>query len=232
MSSKPIINILLVEDDEKLASLTRKYLEQYGLIVTIEENGDKGLKLAMHEEFDVVLLDIMLPGMDGITVCQKLRMYKDVPIIMLTAMGEEADRVLGLEIGADDYMAKPFSPRELLARIRAQVRRRRGGNGKNSKVVIVGPLTIDTGLHRAFLNNRELDLTSYEFALLFALAENSGRVLNRERLMDLAKGTAEESFDRSIDVHISRLRKKMGDDPRKARIIKTIRGVGYLLLCE
>ena len=232
MSSEPIVNILIVEDDAKLASLTRKYLEQHGFIVTVEESGIKGLRLAMKQHFDVVLLDIMLPEMDGITVCQKLRMHKDVPIIMLTARGEEADRVLGLEIGADDYMAKPFSPRELLARIRVQVRRRRGIGLNKTKAFKVGPLTIDSGLQQAYLDNRGLDLTSYEFALLFALAENSGRVLNRERLMDLAKGTAEEAFDRSIDVHISRLRKKMGDDPRKPRIIKTIRGVGYLLLCE
>jgi DNA-binding response OmpR family regulator len=150
-----------------------------------------------------------------------------VPIIMITARGEEADRVLGLEIGADDYLPKPFAPRELLARIRAQVRRARGRAGPRLQPVFVGDLALDPGRRTATLNGVPLDLTGYEFSLLYALAGRAGRVLSREQLMELAKGSADESFERSIDVHVSRLRQKLGDDPRSPRLIKTVRGVGY-----
>ncbi|MFC1523918.1 response regulator [Thermodesulfobacteriota bacterium] len=230
MSDETIISVLLIEDDTKLASLTGKYLEQHGIVVALCEDGNQGLKQALQHNFDVILLDLMLPGMDGITLCRQLRRQKDVPIIMLTARGEEADKVLGLEIGADDYLPKPFSPRELLARIRVQVRRRRGTSGQRRQMIRVGSVTLDTGLREAFQDQKPLGLTSYEFALLYALAENAGRVISRERLMDLAKGCADEAFDRSIDVHISRLRKKLSDDPRQPRLIKTIRSVGYLFL--
>jgi DNA-binding response OmpR family regulator len=229
MPQEPTTSVLLIEDDEKLATLTRQYLEQQGLIVTVENHGVRGLDIAGRQTFDVVLLDIMLPGMDGIEVCRRLRQRRDVPIIMLTARGEEADRVLGLELGADDYMTKPFSPRELLARIRALVRRRRGMGAGGNPVLTIGSLIIDSSRRQAVIDNRDLALTSYEFALLYALAENHGRVLSRERLMDLAKGSADEAFDRSIDVHISRLRKKLSDDPKRPAIIKTVRGAGYQL---
>jgi two-component system response regulator RstA len=223
---------LLVEDDVRLAALTREYLEKQGCIVTVASRGDDALAEARRHRFDCILLDVMLPGMDGITVCQRLRDYTDVPIIMITARGEEADRVLGLEIGADDYLAKPFSPRELFARIRALVRRARGQVGPTLRALTVGDLTLDPGARKALLDGDELQLTSYEFSLLYALVERAGRVLSREQLMELARGNAEEAFDRSVDVHISRLRQKLGDDSRKPKRIKTVRGVGYQYALE
>ena len=232
MQAESNLNILLVEDDLRLASLTSTYLERHGAVVTTIHDGVRGLAEALRHPFDVVLLDIMLPGQSGIEVCKKLRERKDVPIIMLTARGEEADRVLGLELGADDYVPKPFSPRELLARIRAVVRRSRGQSGPRLQTVIVGDLTLDPGSRRAALKGSPLELTSYEYDLLFTLAERAGRILSREQLMDLAKGNNEESFDRSIDVHISRLRKKLGDDPHHPKRIKTVRGAGYMYISE
>jgi len=223
----PIIRALMVEDDSRLAQLTRDYLDKRGVVVTVVGDGAAGLEEARRERYDCVLLDLMLPGMDGISVCQRLREQSDVPVIMITARGEEADRVMGLEIGADDYLPKPFSPRELLARIKALVRRSRGQVGPSTRVLTVGDLTLDPGARRASLCGEELALTSYEFSLLYALVERAGRVLSREQLMELARGSAEEAFDRSIDVHISRLRQKLGDDSRKPKRIKTVRGVGY-----
>jgi DNA-binding response OmpR family regulator len=227
MSAEPLINLLIVEDDERLAALTSEYLVKHAIAVTHVLDGESGFEQARKIRFDIILLDIMLPGESGIKICQKLRRLSDVPIIMITARGEEADRVLGLEIGADDYLAKPFSPRELLARIRAVVRRARGQAGPKTEEVTVGRLVLDPGKHIAVLAGRKMDLTGYEFSLLYALASRAGRVLGREQLMEQAKGNAEESFDRSIDVHISRLRQKLGDDPRKPKLIKTVRGVGY-----
>jgi two-component system OmpR family response regulator len=190
----------------------------------------RGLVAAHSDTYDVILLDLMLPGRDGISICQELRSRYDVPIIMVTARGEEADRVLGLELGADDYVTKPFSARELLARIRAQVRRARGQTGPTVVASVrVGGLALEPARLEATLDGRALSLTAYEFALLRVLAERAGRVLSREQLLDLAKGGAEESFDRSIDVHISRLRQKLGDDPKHPRLLKTIRGAGYML---
>jgi len=228
--TEPLISVLLVEDDHRLATLTREYLERHGLAVTLAADGARGLELCLRQRFDAVLLDLMLPGLDGLEVCRRLREHSDVPVLMITARGEEADRVMGLEIGADDYIPKPFSPRELLARVRATVRRSRGQVGPRSQGVAVGPLCVDPGTRRATLSGAELDLTGYEFDLLLALCERAGRVLSREQLMELARGSAEEAFDRSIDVHVSRLRQKLGDDPRRPRFIRTVRGVGYQLL--
>lgn len=199
------------------------------MVVTWAADGCEGLTEAIRNSYDVVLLDVMLPGRDGLQVCRELRARRDVPIIMVTARGEEADRVLGLEIGADDYLPKPFSSRELLARIRAHVRRARGRAGPPLMPVRIGRLSIDPAGLRATLDGRELPLTGYEFALLRVLAERAGRVLSREQLLDLVKGSAEEAFDRSVDVHISRLRQKLGDDSKQPRILKTVRGAGYLL---
>jgi len=227
-ATEPSITALLVEDDDKLARLVAGYLEGHGVIVTRVGDGEKGLREALAHRFDVVLLDLMLPGKDGLDVCRELRDRSDVPVIVLTARGEEADRILGLELGADDYLAKPFSPRELLARIRAVVRRARGRAGPASKVLEIGALRLDPGARSAKMNGEALDLTSYEFTLLYAFAERAGRVLSREQLLDLAKGTADDSFDRSIDVHVSRLRHKLGDDARHPRWLKTVRGAGYL----
>jgi DNA-binding response OmpR family regulator len=232
VSTDPVLTALLVEDDARLAALTREYLQGHGVVVEVVGDGRTGLAEALRRRWDVVLLDLMLPETDGLTVCRELRARSDVPIVVLTARGEEADRVMGLELGADDYLAKPFAPRELLARIRAVVRRARGLAGPRVKVVAVGALVVDPGARRATLGDRELALTGYEFSLLHALAERAGRVLSREQLMELARGTAEDAFDRSIDVHVSHLRQKLGDDPKRPRIIKTVRGVGYVLALE
>ncbi len=227
------IRVLYVEDDQKLAQLTRRYLESHGLIVGWVPDGEAALTEVARETFDVALLDIMLPRMDGIALCRALRTRTDLPIIMLTARDEEADKVLGLESGADDYLAKPYSTRELLARIRAQVRRSRGGAGPAvGRPIRVGSLVLEPGAMAGFLDGKRLSLTAYEFVLLRALAERAGRVLSREQLLDLAKGSAEEAFDRSIDVHISRLRQKLEADPRHPRLLRTVRGAGYMLAVE
>ncbi len=224
------INVLLVEDDRKLAGLTRQYLENHQVSVTVAQDGGRGLRLALSGDFDVVLLDLMLPGMDGMDVCRRLRMEKNVPVIMITARGEEADRVMGLELGADDYLPKPFSPRELLARIRAVVRRYRQASDSLQDVLCAGGLRMTPSSYTAELNGRLLDLTSHEFSMLYALVKHAGRVLDRDRLMDITGAGSDAAFDRSIDVHISRLRKKLDDDPRNPRMIRTVRGVGYMFL--
>ena len=228
MFDEPSINVLLVEDDQRLAQLTKTYLESHQVTVTVAGDGRSALDLVERITFDALLLDIMLPGVDGLYVCQQVRRCSDIPIIMLTARGEEADRVMGLELGADDYLPKPFSPRELLARIRTAVRRYRGVLGPKSHPLSVGPLTLDPGSRTARLGDVQLDLTGYEFSLLLAFVERKGRVLSREQLMALAQKSPEESFDRAIDVHISHLRQKLGDDPKHPRMIKTVRGIGYL----
>jgi len=223
------LRVLYVEDDERLASLTARYLESHGLLVAVARNGIEGDAEAIQTPPDVVLLDLMLPGIDGRELCRRLRERSDVPIIMVTARGEESARVIGLEDGADDYMTKPFSARELLARIRAVSRRARGHNRSRREMIEVCGLRLESLSRRAMHNGTELTLTTYEFGLLLALAENAGKVLKRERLMELVRGSSEEAFDRSIDVHISHLRQKLGDDPRRPRLLKTVRGFGYML---
>jgi DNA-binding response OmpR family regulator len=220
---------LLVEDDARLARLTADYLQAHDVSVTLVGDGHAALEEARKLRYDVILLDVMLPRLSGIEVCRALRAESDVPIVMLTARGEEADRVLGLEIGADDYLAKPFSPRELLARIHAIMRRTRGRAGPPTRTVRAGGLTVDPTRRIATYNDIELPLTAYEFTLLRVLAERAGRVLSREQMMELAKGTAEEAFDRSIDVHISRLRQKLATVTGGDKLIKTVRGAGYVL---
>jgi two-component system OmpR family response regulator len=225
------ISVVYIEDDARLARLTARYLETHGTRVTVAANGQEGLlEIARHTP-DVILLDLMLPGMDGFEVCKELRARTDAPIIMVTARGEEADRVLGLEGGADDYLSKPFSSRELLARIRAQARRVRGLTGP-ARELRVGKLTMDPTSMRAAMEGTPLSLTTYEFKLLQALAEKAGRVLGREQLVDIVRGSSDEAFDRSIDVHISHLRAKLNDDSRAPRFLKTVRGVGYMLVAE
>jgi DNA-binding response OmpR family regulator len=223
------IKVLLVEDDDRLAQLTARYLETHGVLVTTIGDGIEGQAEALRRQYDCVVLDLMLPGRDGIEVCRQLRSRTDVPILMVTARGEEADRVLGLEVGADDYVTKPFSPRELLARIRATVRRVRGQAGPAQQTIQVGGLVLDPQRMTVLLDGKTVEVTAYEFSILRALAQRPGRVLSREQLLDLAKGSAELSFDRSIDVHVSRLRAKLGDDSRNPKILKTVRGAGYLL---
>jgi len=227
------IHVLLVEDDARLATLTAQYLETHGLTVTISTNGDDAVKVARATTFDCVLLDLMLPGKDGTEVCRDIRKHSDVPIIMVTARGEEADRVMGLEGGADDYIAKPTAPRELLARVRAQVRRARGQAGpKRAEPIEVGRVRLDPSSLSVFVDDKPIVVTAYEFALLYVLAETPGRVVSREALLEKGKGSAEDAFDRSIDVRISRLRAKLGDDPKQPRLLKSIRGAGYMLAVD
>jgi two-component system, OmpR family, response regulator len=223
------LRVVLIEDDERLARLTARYLESHGVLVTIAADGREGLNEVLRQSPDAVLLDLQLPSLDGISVCRQIRTRSDTPIVVLTARDEEADRVLGLESGADDYVVKPFSSRELLARIRAQVRRARGRVGPPADRIQVGSLVLEPSSLGATLDGEPVQLTAYEFALLKALAENAGRVLGREQLMCLARGTPDQAFDRSIDVQISRLRAKLRDDPRNPTLLKTVRGVGYVL---
>lgn len=224
------IRALLIEDNPRLGELTVRYLQSHGVLVDLEPDGSRGLLAAQTSAYDIVLLDLMLPGRDGISICQELRSRCGVPIIIVTARSEEADRVMGLELGADDYLTKPFSARELLARIRAHVRRARGQVGPTTVALLqVGRLRLDPARLEASLDGRTVLLTAYEFVLLRVLAERAGRILSREQLLDLAKGSADESFDRSIDVHISRLRQKLGDEPKHPQLLKTIRGAGYML---
>lgn len=225
-------SVVYIEDDDKLARLTAKYLESHGIRVTLAREAREGIELVLRERPDVVLLDLMLPGASGFDVCRHLRARLDTPILMVTARGEEADRVMGLEGGADDYIAKPFSSRELVARIRAHARRARGKAGPKTELVRAGALVIDPTSRRVVFHDQDLSLTTYEFDLLKALAERAGRVLSREQLVNLVRGSPDEAFDRSIDVHVSHLRKKLGDDPKSPRILKTVRGVGYLLAIE
>ena len=226
------IDLLLVEDDDRLARLMTEYLAEEGVSVVRAADGVEGLAAALRRSFDVVLLDLMLPGRHGLEVCRELRLHSDVPVILVTARAAELDRVLGLELGADDYLPKPFSMRELLARVRAIVRRARGQVGPAARTIRAGRLELHPPSLRATLDGKELELTAYEFALLRALAERRGHIVTREQLLDLAKGSSSDAFDRSIDVRISRLRQKLGDDPRRPALLKTVRGAGYVLAAD
>jgi DNA-binding response OmpR family regulator len=223
------IRVVYVEDDERLARLTTQYLESHRVEVHLVTRGDRAVAEVMRLRPDVVLLDLMLPGTDGLEVCRQLRARCDVPIIMVTARTEEPDRVLGLEGGADDYVSKPFQSRELLARIRAQARRGRGESGPRPERIEIGALVVDAATMEVTVGGKLVALTTSEFALLHALAQRAGRVLGREQLLQLVHGTSDEAFDRSIDVVVSRLRQKIEEDPKSPRLLKTIRGVGYML---
>jgi DNA-binding response OmpR family regulator len=227
--AEPDIRVLYVEDDERLARLTTQYLNSHRVEVHVVSRGDQVVPAVLRVRPDVVLLDLMLPGSDGLDVCRQLRARSDVPIIMVTARTEEADRVLGLEGGADDYVPKPFQSRELLARIRAQARRARGEAGPRPERLVVGGIVIDATTMQVTVDARPISLTTSEFALLHALAQRTGRVLGREQLLQLLHGSSDEAFDRSIDVVVSRLRHKIELDPRNPRMLKTVRGAGYML---
>ena len=219
--------ILLVEDDPRLAEMLSEYLGQAGFSVAVAPLGGTALERLSETEYDAVVLDLMLPDMDGLSVCRELRTKHDTPVLMLTARGDAIDRIVGLELGADDYLPKPFEPRELVARLRAIMRRRvRGGTAPKSQHF--GRLELDTAARAVRLDGRLCELTGYQFDLLVALANNAGRVLSRELLMDQVKGEEFESFDRSIDVHISRIRAAIEDNPRKPRRIITVRAAGYV----
>jgi DNA-binding response OmpR family regulator len=228
-------SVLLIDDDEKLCALMGDYLEPHGFDLTLAGDGESGLAAALSAHFDAVLLDMMLPGMDGLEVLKRLRQECSVPVVILSAQNEEADRIVGLEMGADDYVPKNFSPRELLARLRAVIRRAQAEAGEehglgDTPAITIGPLVMDTRSMEARLNGRLLDLTALEFRLLYGMASQPGRVFSREQLLDLAAGRDFTSFDRSIDMHISSLRRKLGDDPRVPIYIKTMRGLGYIFL--
>ena len=218
--------ILLIEDDSRLAALVSEYLGQSGFRVSIAGRGADGLERLEREPFDAIVLDLMLPDVNGLEICRRVRHKSTLPILMLTARGDPADRVVGLEIGADDYLPKPFEPRELLARLRAILRR--GSPAASGGALRFGRLEIDRDARVVRLDGAERALTSYQFDLLAALAEHAGRVLSRDQIMDLVKGEPLEAFDRSIDVHISRIRAAIEDDPRKPRRIITVRGAGYV----
>ena len=227
---------LLVDDDRELARLLTDYLATHGVAVDNVEDGITALdRLATGiEAYDIVLLDVMLPGIDGFEVCRRIRARHDVPIVMLTARGEDTDRVVGLELGADDYVPKPFSPRELLARMRAVLRRARPGpaHGGGDRVE-VGDLVVEVPAHKATLGGKELQLTSFEFRVLVALARRAGETVTREELAGVVLpkgGRYDPSVDRSLDVHVSHLRAKLGDEAREPRRIRTVRGVGYVLV--
>ena len=228
-SGKP--RLLIVDDDRKLAGLIRDYLTPMGYDVELRHNGPDGLAEALAAPYAAVILDVMMPGMDGFALLRELRKGSDVPVLMLTALGEEADRIVGLELGADDYLPKTFSSRELLARVRAVTRRSRVRSAVGPlREWVVGPLRLCEDTHTAVLDGQPLDLTTLEFAILTSLLKSRGRVKSRERLIEEVSERRFDVFDRSIDVHVSSLRRKLGDDAKNPRFIRTIRGIGYSLL--
>jgi two-component system response regulator RstA len=238
MASRPT-RVLIVEDDQKLASLVREFLETNGFEAATEARGDRAPARILDEQPDLVILDLMLPGLDGLSVCKEVRPGYQGAILMLTARGDEVDEVVGLEIGADDYMAKPVRPRLLLARIHSLLRRvgrtpddRGGGQGARDQRVEVGALLVDAASRSVQLDDRVVELTTAEFDLLWLLARNVGEVVSRERIYAELRGIEYDGLDRSIDLRITRLRKKLGDDGRQPRWIKSVRGAGYLLVRE
>ena len=227
-------HILIVEDDQRLAELTRDYLQSNGLAVAIEADGAQAAARILKEQPDLVILDLMLPGEDGLTICRKVRAGYDGPILMLTARTDDMDQVLGLEMGADDYVCKPVRPRLLLARIRALLRRREGDAtvAGEPRRLQFGRLVVDSAMREAWLGEQSIELTSAEFDLLWLLTANAGRILSREEIFTALRGIEYDGQDRSIDVRISRIRPKIGDDPMHPRLIKTVRSKGYLFVAE
>jgi DNA-binding response OmpR family regulator len=222
------LRALLIEDDERLATLLASYFAPHGVEIVHVRDGRAGLARVEQGGVDVVLLDLTLPGMDGLEVCKRIREHSRIPIVMLTARGDETDRVVGLELGADDYLPKPFGPRELLARMRAVLRR--SLPEAQSERLRVGDLEIDVSARRVTLSGREIELTALELDLLLALARRAGRVVPRDALFAAAGRSDTTVSERTVDVHISHLRTKLGDDPRAQRRIRTVRGVGYVLV--
>lgn len=236
--------ILIVEDDERLADLTKEYLESNGLVVSVEGNGSLAVDRIVNEKPDLVVLDLMLPGEDGLSICRKVRPSYNGPILMLTARTDDLDQVLGLEMGADDYMSKPVRPRVLLARIRALLRRinehiepkaeasAQQGQSADATRLVFNNLVVDSSMREAWLDDESIDLTSAEFDLLWLLSSNAGNVLSREEIFTNLRGIQYDGQDRSIDVRVSRIRPKIGDDPVHPRRIKTVRSKGYLFVKE
>lgn len=221
------MNVLIIDDDEALNSLLTEYLGRFGYSVRATTHPEAGLRALRADNPDILILDIMLPDMDGFAVCRKVRETRRIPIIMLTARGDVMDRIVGLELGADDYLPKPFEPRELVARMQSVLRR---GRAEPDEQLRSGDLELNLATHSARLGAKVLPLTGAEFALLALLVRNRGRVLSRDRILEEVRGADWESFDRSIDVLMSRVRQKLGDDPRNPSYIRTIRGAGYLFI--
>jgi DNA-binding response OmpR family regulator len=228
------VRVLIIDDDRELCRLIRDYLEPLGYEVSAAYNGPDGLERACGEKWAAVILDVMLPGLNGFDLLKRLRAKSNVPVLMLTARGEEADRIAGLEVGADDYLPKTFSTRELLARLRAVIRRAAvapaNAGEKAEAEIVVGPIRLAPGPRRAVLGDKNLELTALEFDLLVCLARARGRVKSREELVEAAAERHYDVYDRSVDVHIWSLRKKLGDDPKNPRFIRTYRSVGYMLI--
>jgi DNA-binding response OmpR family regulator len=222
--------ILIVDDDIRLNELLQQYLSDFGFEVMSAAHPDDGLKLLEREDPALVVLDIMLPDLNGFEVCKKIRSKSTVPIIMLTARGEVTDRILGLELGADDYLAKPFEPRELVARIHSVLRRVRGDD--TSRPHTFGPLTIDFIGRRAHRDGNDLQLTTNEFEALSLLVKNAGKVLDRDQILQALRGIDCEAYNRSVDITMSRLRQKLGDHPKNPRFIKTVWGTGYMFIAK
>ena len=220
--------VFVIDDDERLNALLTQYMDRFGFSVHSATDPRVGLRMVKSDPPDIVILDVMLPEMDGFAVCRKVRETSRVPIIMLTARGEVMDRILGLELGADDYLAKPFEPRELVARIQAVLRR--GVAPESDERLHVGDLDVDGSTRCVSLRGRDLGVTTAEFELLALLVRNRGRVLSRERILDGTRGIDWEAYDRSIDVLISRLRQKLGDDAKHPSFIRTVRGAGYVFI--
>ncbi len=220
--------ILIIEDEQELIRVVRSYLEKAGFEVISATRGDTGLTTWENTHPDLVILDLNLPGMDGLDVAREMRRHRDTPIIMLTARIEEADRLIGLELGADDYISKPFSPREVVARVRA-VLRRAGGETHPAKMLRVGDLELDVEAYSVTRGLEPIDLTPTEFTILKTLATNPGRVFNRMQLLEVSQGTAFEGYERTIDAHIKNLRAKLEPNPKKPRYIETVFGIGYRL---
>ena len=222
----------MIEDDARLAAMVGEYLGQSGYAVTHAGDGAAGLAAVQDKPFDLVVLDLMLPDIDGLEVCRRIRALPGevarMPVLMLTAKGDPMDRIIGLELGADDYLPKPFEPRELLARIRAILRRREGGPAPATQLLRFGTLEIDRDARSVTVAGEARELTSYQFDLLVALAERAGRVLTRDQIMEAVRGRELEAFDRSIDVHMGRIRAAIEQDAKSPRRILTVRGVGYV----
>jgi len=222
------MRVLIIDDDRRLGDMLGTYLQGQGVAVEIQLDGASGLAAVERGGFDAVVLDVMMPGIDGFEVCRRIRARSEIPVLMLTARGDETDRVVGLELGADDYLPKPFSPRELLARLRAITRRSRSAVAVAPDVLRFGALEVDLSGRVARVDGQERALTSHQFEILAAMARNAGRVMSREQIMDSVRGEPLEAFDRSIDVHVSRIRAAIEADPRHPRRIVTVRGVGYV----
>ena len=235
MNSEATSRILIIDDDLKLCRLVKDYLAPFGFDVEAAHTGPDGLEKVKNNDIQAVILDVMLPGMDGFTVLKEIRQISNVPVLMLTALGDESDRIVGLEIGADDYLPKTFSTRELLARLRAVTRRAQVSTAEkteDAEEINFKDIYINSATREVLQDGKPIVFTALEFDLLYCLARSAGRILDRDKLLDEIAGRSYDVFDRSVDVHISLLRKKLGDDPKNPRYIKTVRSVGYMFVSE